>query len=141
MSLYKQYKTDSEKEANGVKIVFDDVENANGTNPFFILARSGGSNKAYAKALEAKTKQYRRGGQIENVKNEILEKIFMEVFIETILKGWGNQFDENDIEIYFSKLQAEKLLTDLPDVYERLQTESKQAANYRLQGLEKEAGN
>lgn len=141
MSLYKQFKTNAEKEAEGVEIEFNEATNDDGSVPTFTISRMGKSNKRYTKALEAATRPYRRQIELGTMKNEVAEEIFLNVFVDTVLKGWKNVRDENGAELPFGKQTAVKLFQDLPEVYERLQEEAKQSANFRDLALEEEAKN
>ena len=139
--LFKQFKTNEDLEVNGVKIEFHEAINEDGTVPTFIISRMGKANKAYTKALEAATRPYRRQIELGTMKNEVAEKLFKSVFIDTVLKGWENVRDEKDDALEFSKESALGLLEALPDVYERLQEEAKLASNFRDNALEAEAKN
>lgn len=139
--LFKQYKTNSAKESEGVEIEFPEAQNEDGTIPVFVISRMGKGNKTYSKALEAATRPYRRQVELGTLKNEVAEGLFLGVFVDTILRGWKNVQAEDGIELPYTKDNAIKLLTDLPDVYERLQEEAKLAANFRDFSLEAESGN
>jgi len=141
MSLYKQFKTNAEKETEGVEIEFNEATNDDGSVPTFVISRMGKANKRYTKALEAATRPYRRQIELGTMKNEVAEEIFLNVFVDTVLKGWKNVRDENGAELPCSKQTAVKLFQDLPEVYERLQEEAKQSANFRDLALEEEAKN
>ena len=141
MSLYKQFKTNAEKESEGVEIEFNEAANDDGSVPTFTISRMGKSNKRYTKALEAATRPYRRQIELGTMKNEVAEEIFLNVFVDTVLKGWKNVRDEKGGELPFGKQSAVKLFQDLPEVYERLQEEAKQSANFRDLALEDEAKN
>lgn len=141
MSLYKQYETNSNKETTGVEIEFPEAADEQGNIPAFAICRMGGANKSYAKALEAATRPYRRQIQLGTMKNEVAEKLFMEVFVDTVLKGWKNVKDRNGNLIEFSRESALILFNDLPEVYQRLQEEAQLVANFRNEGLEEEAKN
>lgn len=141
MGLHKQFKTNADKEVSGVEIEFPEAMNEDGSTPTFVISRMGKSNKTYSKALEAATRPYRRQVELGTMKNEVAETLFMGVFVDTILKGWKNVQDEKGEEIVFSKDAATALLTELPDVYERLQEEAKLSANFRDSALESESGN
>jgi hypothetical protein len=139
--LFSQFKTNSIKEETGVNVEFAEAQNDDGTIPTFKLCRMGKSNKAYSKALESATRPYRRQVELGTMKNEVAETIFMNVFVDTILRSWENVKDENNGEIPYSKDAAISLMTQLPDVYERLQEEAKIAANFRDFAIEEEAKN
>jgi hypothetical protein len=141
MGLYSEYQTNAAKETEGVKIKMTEAENADKTIPTFWVSRMGKSNKVYSKALEAATRPYRRQIELGTMQNAIAEEIFLTVFINTLLKGWENVQDEKGNVLEFNKTNAKKVLTDLPDVYDRLQEEAKLAANFRDEALEEEAKN
>lgn len=139
--LHKQFKTNNVKENDGVEIELHEAENDDGTIPTFIISRMGKTNKAYSKALESATRPYRRQAELGTLKNEIAESLFIGVFVDTILRGWRNIQDAEGKEIAFTKQNAIGLLSELPDVYERLQQEAKLSANFRDLSLEAEAKN
>lgn len=141
MSLYKQYKTDETKTTEGVAIKLFEAENENGTIPTFYLARMASTNKAYQKAMEAKTRPYRRQIELNTMSEETAIKINIDVFCDTILKGWENVSDEAGNALPFNKQNAVKLMTDLPDVLDRLTVEAKNIENFRASSLEDEAKN
>jgi hypothetical protein len=141
MGLHSQFKTNSVKETEGVEIEFPEAQNDDGSVPVFVISRMGRSNKAYSKALEAATRPYRRQVELGTMKNEVAESLFMDVFVNNVLKGWKNVQDEDGEEIEFNKDNAVKLLSELPDVYDRLQEEAKLSANFRDSALESESGN
>lgn len=139
--LHKQYKTNSEKENNGVEIEFPEAENDDKTIPVFIVSRMGKANKAYTKALESATRPYRRQIELNTMKNKVAEDIFLKVFCNHVLLGWKNVQNESGEVIPFSKDAAISLMQELPDVYERLQQEASLSSNFRDSVLEEEAGN
>jgi hypothetical protein len=139
MSLYTQFKTNAEKEVEGVEIQYG--PNEDGTIPTFIISRMGKSNKAYTKALEAATRPYRRQIELGTMNNDTAETLFIGVFAKTVLKGWKNVRDESGVEIAFSEKAAVKLLTDLPEMYDDLQEKAKSASLFREEAIEEEAGN
>jgi hypothetical protein len=139
MSLYTQFKTNAEKEVEGVEIQYG--PNEDGTIPTFIISRMGKSNKAYTKALEAATRPYRRQIELGTMNNDTAETLFIGVFAKTVLKGWKNVRDESGAEIAFSEKAAVKLLTDLPEMYDDLQEKAKSASLFREESLEDEAKN
>ena len=139
--LFKQFKTDTNKEVNGVEIEFAEATNDDGSVPTFIISRMGKSNKRYSKAIEAASRPYRRQIELGTMKPEVSERIFLEVFSDTLLTGWKNVIGEDGQELKYSKEAAIALMNALPDVYDRLQLESTIASNFRDQALESEAKN
>lgn len=146
MSLYKQFKSDPALERAGVLIQYGFVQTPEGepdsSRPIcFRIARAGGANVAYQRRVEAKVKPYRRQIQTETIDPKVAENLMMEVFCETILLGWENVQDANGVDLPFSKENAVKLFTDLPDLYKDLQEQANKAALFKAELLEADAGN
>lgn len=146
MSLYSKFKSDPALEKNGVVLQYGFVENADGEPDLerpigFRVARAGGANVAYAKRLEAAIKPHRRQIQTETIDAKVAERLMMEVFVETVLLGWENVQDENGNDLPFSKQNAIKLFTDLPDLYKNVQEGANSAALFRAEIAEASAGN
>lgn len=139
--LHAKFKTDRVKEVEGVAIEFSDAPNDDGSIPTFTISRMGKTNRAYSKALEQATRPYRRQIELKIFKEETAESVFMGVFVDTILTGWQHVRNERDEPIPYNKQNAIMLMSELPDVYERLQEEAKLASNFREAELEEEAKN
>lgn len=141
--LNKAYRTNTAKEIQGFTLALDEAPNDDGTIPTFILARTGGANVAYSKALEVETRPYRRQIELGTLKPEIAEEALLKVFCKTIVKGWSNVQDEDGNVIAFSEQAAIELLgkEDMKDLYSRLRDEANTAANYRDAMRETEKGN
>ena len=167
MSLYDQFQTNPDKETNGVPVAF--APNQDKTIPIFTLARMGKMNKEYTKALEKATRPYRRQIELKTMDPDVAESVFMDVFIQTILRGWQNvqlpvkvdgkpvyELDEatgavkldakkkpmRKVEVLaFNETNARRLFTELPDLYEDLQAEAVTVSNYHDEMLEDEAKN
>lgn len=141
MSLYKQFYVSEQKEIEGVEVKIYDACNDDGTIPTFILSRMGRTNKRYTKALEAAARPYRRQSELGVMDNDKAEEILMNVFVDSVLRGWEHVQDRKGKEVKFTKEAAIGLFKDLPDLFDRLQEEAKQLANFRDDALEAEAKN
>lgn len=133
--LYDNYQTDKGAESTGVWI--DD------SGASFKLARMGGANTKFQRAMTAAMKPYMREIQLGVIDDAALEPILRKVFIDTILVDWkgvtGPSNPETpDVEgdpIPFSADAAVQLFADLPDLYSRLRTEAQSYANFRASTL------
>jgi len=134
MGVYDTYKMDPEMEAKGVPYFISDTET-------IFVARAGGSNKAYLKCLERLSRPHRRAIDKGLISNEVMSKILMQAYAETVVKGWENITDENDEPMEFSIENCIKLFTDLPELWEDVLKISTSAELYRFQAREEEAGN
>lgn len=130
MGLSSQFRTDNEREANGVNVEVGE-KNEDGTFSTFVIARASKANKAYQAALTKAAAPFQRQIQLKMDVNAQLEKAFMGVFCDTILRGWsnilkadvtGNKDDAGYIE--FSKQNAIALFERMPDLYDYLQEQA-----------------
>ena len=146
MSLSAQFKTDNDKEVNGVPVTFG--ENADGSVPTFTVSRMSRTNQRYAKALERASKPYKR--QIDNGTFDAVasEKLLMSVFVDSVLTGWDNILlsdvtgnpDDKGFAM-FSRENALALFTNLPELYAELSGQANNLSLYRAAELEADAGN
>lgn len=133
--LYDAYKTDKDAEQNGV---WTDPE----AGVSFKLARMGGANSKYQRALAQAMKPHMREAQLGLLEESVADPIMQKVFIETVLLGWKSYDDEGKEKdgvidgpdgqpLSFSKDNAKKLFSDLPDLYMRLREYASSYANFR----------
>jgi hypothetical protein len=139
MSLYKEFETNQAAEVEGKFVEYG--ANDDGSIPAFKLARMSKVNKRYTKALERATRPHRRAIEMETMNNELAERLFREVFVDTVLLDWRNVQDREGKKLAFNRENALKLLTDLPELYDDLQEKAKKASLFRDDASEKEAGN
>lgn len=139
MGLYSAYKTDVNKEVNGVEVQLP--ANDDGTTPVILVSRLGGANKQYARAIEHAQKPYRRQIQLGTMDKELHEKLVLEVFASHIIKGWSNVQDETNTVIPYTTANAVKLLTDLPALYDELFNQSNSIESFRSETMEADAKN
>lgn len=146
MSLKDQFATNAAKEAEGVQVQYG--ANDDGSIPSFTLSRMAKSNKKYSKALEAATRPYRRQIELGTMNNDVAERLFMGVFVDTVLKSWDNiklsDVTGNESDNGFAPLTKENaisLFNNLPEMYEDLQEKAKSASLFREEVIEEEAKN
>jgi len=146
MSLSKQFATDTAKEVEGVVIQFG--QNDDGSVPGFHISRMSKANTRYTRALEAATRPYRRQIEMGTLANDVAERVFMGVFVDTVLKGWENveladvTGNENDTGFApFNRANALSLFGRLPELYDDLQNQAKSAAMFKEEAQEAEAKN
>lgn len=149
MSMYSQFKTDEVLEQNGVVVEYADFR--------VTLARAGGANKQYNKALNAKTKLYERQISTRTIDPDVANRLVREVFAATVVKNWevktgandedGNAIWEVGIEgpdgdkISFTPENVIMTFVNLPSVFDDIQETANGAAIYRMSIREDDAGN
>lgn len=137
LSIYELYETDLTKEVEGF---WHPVTKKISVK----MARAGGANLAFNKAMELKTREHRkRGGSLEGdkVDVELVTEILKEAFAETIILDWKGITTKDGKKVAFSVAAAKKLIKDLPDLYSELRDAAGLASNYRFEGIKDDVGN
>lgn len=131
MSTYKQFKTDSGLEQDGVEFSFGDAG-------VFLLARAGSGNKRYVTALERVFRKYRRQLQLDVLPNEVQERALQEVYADTVVRGWEDVTGEDELPLPFTRANCLKLFRDLPDLWRGIRDGAEMADPYKeyVEGLE-----
>lgn len=145
--LYAQYKTDHNLELQGIFFEVGEIKERDGEGkevkkPIrFKIARAGGANSAFSKAMERESKPFKRAIQTKTLSNEKADEIYKRAFISSVLLGWENVRDQNNVELPFTFDTALQLLTDLPDLFVDLREAATDAALFREEVLEHDLGN
>ena len=134
MGIYNTFGTDNGLEKNGVWMDVDGETR-------FLVARIGTSGSGYDKRLRVAAKPYRRLIENEKADLEVVRKIMTETFAKTALLDWRNVKDEEGNDIPFSKENAVKLLTELPELANLLLDFARDYQNYRRAQLEEDGKN
>lgn len=146
-ALHKQFKTDPAIEKGGITLDYgpnDDLpKGEDGEHPTiqFKVARAGGANNEFVKALERSTKPYKKAIQTGTLSNEIAKKLDRDAFLDTCLLGWSNVTDKDGNLLEFSRQAADKLFTELPELYADVREMANNMALYREEVREADLGN
>lgn len=117
MSLFKTFGTNKNLEQYGVEITYPEAKHENGTIPVFIVKRAGGSNKDYDKALDRARRPFKADIVTNNLNGEQVNTVLVEAFLDSVLVGWKNLYDDNGKEISYSVEEARKLYEKIPDLF------------------------
>jgi hypothetical protein len=134
MGLYATFKTDAAKETRGIQIPYE--PNDDGSIPTFTIARAGGANVQWALEMERIARPYQRQIQLETLKKSVSDKLVMTCFVRTVLLNWENVFNQKNEPIAYNEENAMQLMTELPDLYNDLFTQSNKLALFREDSLE-----
>lgn len=162
MSMYKTFQTDTDLETSGVDFDY---------GSFVVrLARAGGNNKAFEKALDRRTKTLRRAQQLDLLGNERSLTILQESYAEAVVLDWSVRVlaDENGKPVEPLKIvdnsalhsvtvrgiegPGEEILPytadnvvmtfkNIPAVFDLIRKDAEGLANFRKAEREADAGN
>ena len=125
---YSVFRTDKALEKEGIVLDYGDFK--------IKVARAGGSNAAFQKALTSKIRPYKRQLDAGTIPDDVAEKLFLEVYAESVVLGWEGVTDEDGKPLPFSKENAVKLFSDLPDLFRDVQNQAAAISNFRAEVTE-----
>ena len=139
MSLYKLFKTDENLETDGIWLEYGQTEKG---EPVRIkIARAGGHNSSFSKALEKATRPYRKAIQTGMLDNKTADKLYKEVFADTVVLDWINVEGPDGKPMEFKRENVLKLFEDLPDLFADLREQANHVALFRDEVREADLGN
>lgn len=112
-NLDTQFKTDRALEEEGVDFAISDKVK-------FRCRRFHANNPRVKAALAAYMKPFARQAELGTLPVEKNQEIMMKLFIDVSLVGWTGLEDDKGQPIEFSKENALKLFTSLPEVFDAL---------------------
>lgn len=127
-NIYKLFKTNTAAEKNGIAVNLG--KNDEGEEIVIYVARFGGSNDASIADFAARNVPYADDIANERLDENIATRLLTENTAETLITGWKNVTDEDGNELPFSKENALKLLTDLPELAKKLRQTASNISNY-----------
>jgi hypothetical protein len=133
MSVYEMFKTNPSLEKEGITLDYGSFS--------IRIARAGGHNSAFLKAMERESKPFRRAIQQETISADIAEEILRKVYADTVVLGWEGITDEDGNVLQFSKENCVKLFRDLPDLFNEIKETANKMAVYREVAKEEESKN
>ncbi len=125
---YSVFQTDKALEKEGIILDYGDFK--------IKIARAGGANAAFQKALTSKIRPYKRQIDAGTIPDDVAEKLFLDVYAEAVVLGWEGVTDENGKPLPYSKENAVKLFSDLPDLFRDVQNQAAAISNFRAEVTE-----
>lgn len=127
-SPYTFFQTDTNLEKDGIVVDYGDFR--------FRIARAGGANTRFQKTLAARIRPFRRAIDAGAITDADADKILHGVFVDSVLLGWEDVTDEHGNPLEFTRENALKLFSDLPDLFRDLQQQASVVANFRREDLQ-----
>jgi len=132
-SPYALFSTDTNLEQAGITLDYGSFR--------LSIARAGGANRKFAQVLEAKLKPHRRQIQTETLADEVAHRLIVEAYAESVILGWDGVVDTAGQPLPFTRDNAVRLMTDLPDLFRDVQEQATKAALFRRQAQEADEKN
>jgi hypothetical protein len=116
----------------------------------FLLARAGGSNSKFSRAISAVLRPHQRRLTADMMSNEEAEKLSIEPFVDSVLLDWQNvraMRQDEDGEwtvgdpIPFTKENATRIMDEHRDLFRFLLEESQRISNFAPEFAKEAAGN
>lgn len=137
--LFSTFKTDQRLEREGVWIEYG--PNSKGQPMRILIARAGGANEEYTKGLEVATRPYRKAIQARALAKATQDKLYLDVFVGTVVKGWENMENQDCEPLDYTPENVTWLFGALPDLYEDLQEQANRIAIFREDLQDADVGN
>ncbi len=130
MNMYSAFGTSQDLEVNGVTLDFGVCK--------FKVRRSGGGNRAFQVSLSSKLRPHRRAVEAGTMDESVAQRIYMDVFFETVVISWENVTDRNGSVLPYNRENFTRVMTDLPDLWEALRRECDNMRNFQMEQAEAE---
>jgi len=141
-ALRRAFETDNNLETKGIVLDY-------GEGVEITVARAGGANKKFTKALARLTKPHRVAIRNETMHEDASSRLLHTAYAETVVLGWKGVTkdiitqDDADAtqELAFTKDNIIAVFKALPDLFADVATMSQNISLYRNEQLELDAGN
>ena len=133
-SIYEKFATDNKSEQEGIVLDYGDGLEIR-------IARAGGSNIKFEKAVQKKMRKYGLQAKHDLLEPEQMREVMREVLAETVVLSWKGVTNREGTALEFTRDNCIQLFKDLPDLFEDIMEQSRKAALFKKDILEVEAGN
>lgn len=137
---FADFETDAKAEREGIKLDFGGY--------WFYVARLGGKNQGYKKALNKSLKPHRLAMDNDLLSPDEVVSLLVQPFVSDVLRGWGsklhgegNLVDRNGDAIPFTAENAMEVFTKLPDLFTRVSQRASDHENFLLSNRKAAEGN
>lgn len=134
MSTYSKFATDVDLEKNGITLDL-------GSAGKFVIARAGGSNERFKRAIQRASRPFRRAIANETMEEKQADEIAAKAFAQTVVLDWSGVTGPDGKPLPFSVENAVKLFTDLPDLFAEIRRAAADGSLFRKEILEADSGN
>ncbi len=134
MSTYSAFATESSLETNGITLDFGNAGKVR-------IARAGGANKKFEKAMMRLTKPYRHAINSGTIDPKTADQLLYRAYAEAVVIGWEGITGKDGADLPFSADAAVALFTDLPDFFQQIRRNADSSALFRVETNEDDSKN
>lgn len=135
-SLTAAYGTDAGLERLGVWIALTRAPKVR-----FLVARAGGANQKFKKEGAVRFRPFRKQIETGTMNEGESVELAIELFVDTVLKGWENVKLIKGEQLSFTRENAIKVMTLLPDVFQELSTKASELSTFQPEEISTDSGN
>jgi hypothetical protein len=106
---YEQFQTNPKLEKDGIILDYSGYQ--------ITIARAGGNNKDFQRCAEMKARAHKTQIRNETISADIMHKLLIETYAQTVVKSWKGVKDESGKIMEFTYDNCVKLFTDLPELF------------------------
>lgn len=134
-NLYSAYETDKDLES-GTGIWLDFGEGIGR----FLIYRAGGANQRYHNFMRSHIlKKHGRAINANTIGEEKARRLWAEVYAKTVVIKWEGVKDRDGQDIPYSEERCVQLFMDLPELFNTIQREADNFANFKKAELDADA--
>jgi hypothetical protein len=124
MGVYKTFKMDEDVQSTGIVLDYGDGE-------WVKIARAGGTNKEYLKAMERFGRKYRKQIQLDALPEEVARDLFYQIYADTIVLEFNVTDPSTGKPFPPGKESCLKMFRDLPDFFQSVKDSASELALFR----------
>lgn len=132
MSVFRKFKTSAKHETEGVWLDYGEAGRVR-------IARAGGANKAYLRAMERLQRKYRQQLAMGILGDEVSERVMREVMVDSLVTKWELVGDDGPIP--GDRQSMLETLEKLPELFRDMLAQAQNVALFREHLDEEDAGN
>lgn len=129
-TLYQAFATVKQYETDGIVLDFGPSQ--------FRVRRSGGSNRKYLSALQAKMRPHKQALAAGTLPEDKSKELLVEVFFETVVIDWYNVTDRSGAPLAYTLENFKMLMSDLPDLWSTLMVECDNIKNFQEEEIKQD---
>jgi hypothetical protein len=107
----------------------------------YLIARAGGKNEKFMKIAKERFLPFQAAINNDMLPMDVARQLAIEAFVDGILLDWKKFYDRDGTELPYSRDNAIRVLTELPELFTLLSKEAASLSNFQGEQLDEAAKN